>query len=174
MKGYIPKNRPEVSKVAKTALQRGFTLMEMMVVVAIIAVIATIIALNYAHSKSNAQVSATEANMKQIATGLELYYADTQQYPASGAVGSAMFGGAGNHYLNSSPNSPGPGGGAYTLAVSGQSYTISDPATYDSASLGMLPKGNTPSGVAPTISGSCGAGCTHMSYSNASGLFGYP
>lgn len=92
--------------------ERGFTLVELMVVVAIIALLAAIIIPNYVHSRASAAVAQSEANMKQIATALELYYTDNQQYPASGTVTPALFTGGkagkggtvgGNPYLNATP-----------------------------------------------------------------------
>ena len=47
--------------------QRGFTLIELMVVVSIIALIATIIIPNFIHARQEAQVATSEANLKQIA-----------------------------------------------------------------------------------------------------------
>ncbi|MGH7754923.1 MAG: prepilin-type N-terminal cleavage/methylation domain-containing protein, partial [Vulcanimicrobiaceae bacterium] len=54
--------------------ERGFTLLEMMVVVAIIAIIAGILVPNFFHARAQASVSASMANMRAIATAAELYY----------------------------------------------------------------------------------------------------
>ena len=51
--------------------QRGFTLLEMMVVVAIIAVLAGILIPNFSRARSQAQTSACVGNEKIIATALE-------------------------------------------------------------------------------------------------------
>ena len=83
--------------------ERGFTLVELMVVVAIIALIAAVIIPNYVHARAQAAVAQTQANLKQIATALELYYGDNQAYPRAGTVGPAMFGGATNPYMTATP-----------------------------------------------------------------------
>ena len=158
---------------ARKRAAKGFTLIEMMIVVAIIGIVAAVIAVNFVHSKSNAQVSATEANLKQIGTGLELYNSDNQTYPVSANVSSTLMG---PKYLNNTPNSPGPSGGAYvyTLAATSIEYTITDPATYDAASLANLGKATVAAGVATAPTAKCGsAGCTHVGFSNSVGIFGY-
>ena len=167
MEERITKTRRRISK--------GFTLIEMMIVVAIIGIVAGVIAVNFIHAKSNAQVSATEANLKQIGTGLELFNSDNQAYPASANVSSTLMG---PKYLNNTPNTPGTGGGAYvyTLAASSIEYTVTDPATYDAASLSNLGESGTPaSGVATAPTAKCGlTACTHLGFSNSVGIFGYP
>ncbi|HTU82068.1 MAG TPA: prepilin-type N-terminal cleavage/methylation domain-containing protein, partial [Candidatus Acidoferrales bacterium] len=64
--------------------QRGFTLIEMMIVVAIIAILASILVPNFVRARAQAQTAACEANIKEIATALELYETDNDQYPDSG------------------------------------------------------------------------------------------
>ena len=73
--------------------ERGFTLVELMVVVAIIALLAAIVIPNYVHSRAQAAVAQSEANLKQIATALELFHTDYQQYPAGAgaSVAPALF-----------------------------------------------------------------------------------
>ncbi len=66
--------------------QRGFTLIELMIVVAIIAVLASILIPNFLNARAQAQTSACMANLNQIATAAELYYSDHNFYPANGAV----------------------------------------------------------------------------------------
>lgn len=147
--------------------EKGFTLVELMVVVAIIALLAAIVIPNYVHARAQAAVSQSEANIKQIATSLELYYADNQAYPASGTVNPALFGGATNSYLSSTPtNAQGHKPYAYTSIPgngSAPSYTIVDPGVYDPSTLTALPtKGGN---------GLCTA-CTAINYDPQNGLYG--
>jgi type II secretion system protein G len=153
--------------------ERGFTLVELMVVVAIVALLAAIIIPNYVHARAQAAVAQTQANLKQIATALELYYGDNQAYPKAGTVGPTMFGGATNPYLTATPVNA-LGRHMYSLANSGgtggapPSYTLSDPDAYDPTTLQSLPSGSgtgTPCGS---------SGCTHVDYSPQDGMYGLP
>jgi len=72
--------------------KRGFTLIELLVVIAIIGLLSTlaVVALNSARQKS--RDSKRVADVKQIQTALELYFADHQGYPTSnGVLGGASF-----------------------------------------------------------------------------------
>ncbi|MBI4457541.1 prepilin-type N-terminal cleavage/methylation domain-containing protein [Candidatus Uhrbacteria bacterium] len=62
---------------------KGFTLIELLVVIAIIGLLSTlaVVALNSARQKS--RDSKRVADVKQIQTALELYYADQNGYPAT-------------------------------------------------------------------------------------------
>jgi type II secretion system protein G len=162
--------------------ERGFTLVELMVVVAIIALIASIVIPNYVHSRAQAAVAQSEANMKQIATALELFHTDFLQYPAgAGAtVGPALFvppaggnaggaiAGGGNNYMNATPtNAVARKPYLYTLVAgtgpTTQSYTIDDAGPYDPTTLVSVPL----LGAAAN----CTA-CTELHYSPEAGIYG--
>jgi type II secretion system protein G len=152
--------------------QRGFTLVELMVVVAIIALIASIVIPNYVHARAQASVVDSIANMKQIAVALESYYADNQCYPgssgcaASGAtVNPNLFGGSPNNYLNITPvNDMGRQPYNYSdLRTDPDSYRIDDPAKYDPSLLNNLVQ----------VDGtSCAGSCMFLHYSPNIGTYG--
>jgi len=78
-------------------LQKGFTLIELMIVIAIIAILAAILIPNFLHARAESQTAACEGNEKQVATALEEWAVDHNgTYPATGAVAGARFGGKGN------------------------------------------------------------------------------
>ena len=163
-----------VSRLALRDFERGFTLVELMVVVAIIAVIAGIVVPNYVHARRQAAVSNTQANMKQIATALELYFADKQDYPAGSHVNvtPALFGGAGNGYLNATPENNHQD---YVYTYSGgaglaPSYDVEDPITYDTASIVNVSLGPNATDTQRTC-GDTGT-CSRLHYDPRYGIYG--
>lgn len=86
--------------------ERGFTLIELMIVVSIIAILAGILIPNFVNARAQAMTAACESNLRSIATAAELYYADQQVYPASGDVSATLFTANGTSYLNNVPTDP--------------------------------------------------------------------
>ena len=98
-------------------LQKGFTLIELMIVIAIIAILAAILIPNFLHARAESQTAACEGNEKQIATALEEYAVDNSgQYPPFAAVVQPGFMAA--VYMANSPTDP----------VNGSNYTTQAPA----------------------------------------------
>lgn len=124
--------------------QRGFTLLEMMVVVAIIAILAGILIPNFTHARAQAATSACMANLKTVATAFELYYTDKQTYPpgTNQVIDSSATGGGGvlSGYIGQPPEDPTAGTGkyyTYTTTTSGgvDAYSIWCPGTHDPATM---------------------------------------
>jgi len=59
----------------------GFTLIELLIVVAIIAILALIAVPNYLEAQMRAKVSRIEADMRSLATAMEAYCGDWNDYP---------------------------------------------------------------------------------------------
>jgi type II secretion system protein G len=143
--------------------QRGFTLLEMMVVVAVIAILAAILIPNFTHARAQAATSACMANLKTVATAFELYYTDNQAYPSGNntAIDTTMTGtgGALQGYLGQPPVDP-AGSGTYTFTTSTSggvaTYEIWCPGTHDPSTLKSIAAGNTSD--------------TTIKYSNTQGL----
>ena len=117
--------------------ERGFTLLEMMVVVAIIAILAALLIPNFTHARSQAQTAACEANLRTVATALELYFTDHQQYP--GVTTTTIGTGTGTNsadplesggYLNSVPHDPAAPVGSNLYTYKTQVASGASPAMY--------------------------------------------
>jgi prepilin-type N-terminal cleavage/methylation domain-containing protein len=60
---------------------RAFTLIELLIVVAIIAVLALIAVPNFLEAQTRAKVSRVQADQRSIVTALEVYFVDNNDYP---------------------------------------------------------------------------------------------
>ena len=123
---------------------KGFTLIELLVVIAIIGLLSTlaVIALNSARQKS--RDSKRAADIKQVMTALELYFADQNGYPSTSGAAQTLGADGGNYK---------------SLCSTGFSATSCTGTTY----MGLVPKAPTPQ------DGSCLAANNNYSYTSADG-----
>jgi type II secretory pathway pseudopilin PulG len=111
----------------------------MMIVVAIIAILVSVLVPNFVRARAQAQTSACESNLKEIATAIELFQTDNDRYPDSGSVDPSND--ELTPYLKQTPVDPAAGTGLfYTFTVdkadSGNaSYAIVCPGTHDPGTL---------------------------------------
>lgn len=82
--------RPGVTnmKNIKADSNKGFTLIEILIVVAIIAILAAIALPNYLAAQTRSKVSRARAELQTLATALESYYVDNNDYPPDTNHGS--------------------------------------------------------------------------------------
>jgi len=67
----------------RTSTQRGFTLIEIMVVVVIIGVLGAIVVPQFMSRPDQAKVTAAHTDIQAISTALEMYRLDTFDYPST-------------------------------------------------------------------------------------------
>jgi prepilin-type N-terminal cleavage/methylation domain-containing protein len=69
--------------------ERGFTLMELLIVVAVLAIMAAIAMPKFAGMLQKAQEGALKGNLGTMRSALSIYYSDQGQYPVCPAIGPA-------------------------------------------------------------------------------------
>ena len=123
----------------------GFTLVELMIVIAIIALLASIIMPKMTGARDRSALNACKANIKQIVIALELYandnqgkYKSTSYWPIAG--GNYLVTGG---YLKAAPTCP--LGNSYALAASGQTAYQQYPG-WDACLAPMVVCWNSPAG----------------------------
>ena len=62
---------------------RGFTLLEMLVVVLIIGLLVTIVVINIAHYPAESRVTAAKSQIRELGSALDLYLIDNSAYPTT-------------------------------------------------------------------------------------------
>lgn len=127
---------------------KGFTLIELLVVIAIIGLLSTlaVVALNSARQKS--RDSKRVADVKQIQTALELYFADNNGYPLGATTAPTLGAGTattlsssgwastvtGTSYMGLVPSAPTPNDGTCSPAQNAYTYVAAETtpvATYN-------------------------------------------
>lgn len=100
----------------RTKGDKGFTLIELIVVIAVLGVLATLIVPRVIGVKSDAETKAMDANEKIIRNALERYYLDKDEYPVTL---EALEGG----YLDKIPDDF-KGEGVYEQKDGGKDYRL--------------------------------------------------
>jgi general secretion pathway protein G len=120
-----------------TKKQRGFTLIEILVVVAIIGVLTSILIVNYNQARENSRDKIRKSDLKALQLAVELYKSQKGSYPTMGCSRNtwtgitASFGscpvyitGLVPDYIGVLPTDPGNVGDGYIYYSDGASYKI--------------------------------------------------
>jgi type II secretion system protein G len=83
------------------AVKKSFTLVELMVVIAIIGLLASIILITMSGTQENAKVAKAVEQIKQVRLALELYADATGDYPTNNCMASPVCTQASDPFLNS-------------------------------------------------------------------------
>ena len=109
-------------------IQRGFTLIEMMVVLVIISILAGVVVMNFQGVDHDAALKAVKADFKTISTGLDRYKLDNKKYPTTDQGLAALIEkpAEGDRwkgpYLSTEPKDP--WGNAYDYETKGSGFVI--------------------------------------------------
>ena len=72
-------------------ISRAFTLIELLIVVAIIAILAAIAVPNFLEAQTRSKVSRAKSDMRSVATAIEAYAVDNNSFPKCNLWGHAMW-----------------------------------------------------------------------------------
>ena len=114
--------------------EKGFTLVELMIVIIILAVLTGIAVPSYMALRNRARESATESEIKNIATAIELHQADLEDYPTT-----AEYPGVLSDYMDPVPTND-SWGEAYVYVSDGSTYTLTSTGS-DKAAGGAVGSG---------------------------------
>jgi prepilin-type N-terminal cleavage/methylation domain-containing protein len=101
-----------MNKLCKQA-RKGFTLVEIMIVVLIIGILLAIAVPNFIRAREGSRAKSCVANLKQIESAKEQWAMDTKAAPGATPTAADLYGAT--KYVKTTPTCP--SGGTYTIAA---------------------------------------------------------
>lgn len=106
--------------------KHGFTLIELLVVISIIGILATLVSANLNSARSRARDAARKSDVRNIATGLRLYFNDKGYFPATCCSWGNPWVDGSTTYMSVIPKDPLPDQDyKYVIGASSDTFTIS-------------------------------------------------
>jgi general secretion pathway protein G len=113
LRTYLEKvSQMNINRVQRPGRMRGFTLIEIMVVVVIIGLLVAIVAPNVMSRLTQAEIQAAQADIKQLSSSVNFFRMDFRRYPSEGEGLEILLGKEevdgkpGSKILQSMPNDP--------------------------------------------------------------------
>jgi general secretion pathway protein G len=101
--------------------QKGFTLVELMIVIIILAVLTGIAIPSYLALRNRARIQATRSEMANVGSAIEMFAADTDLYPLTANYPAGITGGG---YMNPVPGTDAWGNAYVYVSADGSTYTL--------------------------------------------------
>lgn len=112
-------------KTLRNKTQKGFTLIELLVVIAIIGLLASVVLLALNSARAKSRDAKRVADVRQLASAMELYFNDNNSYPIQ-AVAGLTIPGLATGYIGAIPAAPTPAdnktGATCTTALNAYNY----------------------------------------------------
>jgi general secretion pathway protein G len=83
----------------KNLIKRGFTLVELLVVMAIIGILSGIVFANFADARATSRDQARKVALKEVQLAIELYKAQEERYPTAGCGASGWTSASCDEYI---------------------------------------------------------------------------